>query len=106
MRHAFDPCPDQVAFRFQHGAQARSLDEFRRVLSNAPADVVQFHRGHYHLWVRDILQDAQLADRLKQEGERSRDGETLRRSLDTVLERALQDTPSMPQPAFGTRARR
>lgn len=102
MQHAFDPCPEDRAFRFSNGARARSLDEFRHVVTSAPADVLLHHRGHFHYWVRDVLQEPQLADKLKQEGERARDGESLRRTLDPLLERALTEAKrSMPTPAGG-----
>ncbi|HEV8359553.1 MAG TPA: hypothetical protein VGR28_03755 [Candidatus Thermoplasmatota archaeon] len=90
MQFAFDPCPEDRAFRFQHGARARSLDEFRTALRAAPAEAVQFHRTHFHPWVRDILRDPQLAERVRAEGERARDGEQLRRALDPLLEQALR----------------
>jgi phosphoribosylanthranilate isomerase len=93
MRYLTEPCPDDQAFRFQNGQRARSLEEFRRVVQSAPPDVVQFHRDHYQHWVRDILQDPQLATRIQQEGQRAKDGEQLKRALDPILAQPLQAKP-------------
>jgi hypothetical protein len=93
MRFAHDPCPDELAFRFQNGARARSLDELRRTLATVPADVVQFHKDHFQQWVRDILLDPALAERIQAEGQRARDGEQLRRGLDQLLGASLRQAP-------------
>ena len=85
MKFVTDPCPEDKAFRFKDGNRARSLDEFNRIVQHAPADVLQYHKTHFHYWLKDIVQDPQLAERVKHEGERARDGEQLRGSLTTIL---------------------
>lgn len=102
MKHATDPCPPEHAFRFSTGASARSLDEFRRVLGTVPPEVVQHHREHFHHWVRDILQAPDLAERVRNEGQRARDGEQLRRSLDALLGASLQGPSRGATPGQGT----
>lgn len=107
MRYAIEPCPEEQAFRFSNGARARSLEEFRQTILQAPPDVLQYHRAHFHYWIKDILQDAPLAERVRQESERAKDAEHLRGSLDGVLERSLQQVrPAMPTPAQGLSAGR
>jgi hypothetical protein len=102
MRYASEPCQEDHAFRFAHGPRARSLEEFRGILSAAPPEVVFEHRLHFHPWVHDILEDAYLAERLRYEGERARDGEHLRRSAETLVDRALREAKA----AVPTRAGR
>jgi len=104
MRYLTEPCPDEQAFRFQNGAKARSLDELRRTIQAAPPEVVQFHKDHYQHWVRDILQDKPLAERIQQEGQRSQNGEQLKRALDPILSQPLQPKQGQQQSgAFGKR---
>jgi hypothetical protein len=100
MRFATDPCPEEQAFRFQNGARARSLDEFRRALREAPPTVVAFHRDHYQHWVRDILQDRDLADRIQAEGQRAQNPEQLRERLDRLLAGSLS-RPGPGSPGAG-----
>ncbi|MCA1814732.1 MAG: hypothetical protein LC624_12435 [Halobacteriales archaeon] len=90
MRFTTEPCPDEQAFRFQNGARAHSLEELRRNILSAPPEVVLFHREHYQHWVRDILQDKPLAERVQQEGQRANSGEQLKRALDPILAQPLQ----------------
>lgn len=101
MRYATDPCPEDQAFRFKNGARARSLQELQQTLAQVPADVVQYHREHYHHWVRDILQDPPLAERVQQEGQRTADGEQLRRSLRSLLDPAQRTGAPGRDPARG-----
>lgn len=80
---ALDAVPEERGFRFQHGALARSLPEFRDVLANAPAGVVSYHRGHFAAWVRDVLRDEPLARRLEHYATEAPDADVYR---ETVLE--------------------
>ena len=94
MRYATEPCPPEHAFHFANGTSARSLEELHSALASAPGDVLHYHRAHFHHWVRDVLQEPALAERIREEGERARDGEHLRRTLTEVLERAMPRTAS------------
>jgi hypothetical protein len=102
MRFVTEPCPDEQAFRFQNGARARSLEELRRTIQTAPPDVVMYHRDHYQHWVRDILQDKPLAERIQQEGQRAQNGDQLKRALEPILAQPLkgpqQGTPPSAPP--------
>lgn len=100
MRYLTDPCPQEQAFRFQNGAQARSLQEFTHTIDQVPPEVVQYHREHFHHWVKDILGDAPLAERVRAEGQRARDGLELRRTLHSVLEPALKNALPKPSGVF------
>lgn len=86
MRFVTDPCPPDQGFKFRDGTVARSLAEFRGALAQAPSDVVQYHREHFPHWVRDILGEPGLAERVKQEGQRAADPEQLRRNLLGILD--------------------
>lgn len=86
MRFATDPCPEDQAFKFKNGARARSLQEFQQTLGQVPTEVVAYHREHFHHWVRDILQDPPLAEKVREEAQRTPDGEQLRRNLRTILD--------------------
>lgn len=64
-RHALAPVKEEVAFRLQSGAVARSLEELALRLGEAPASVAWYHREHFASWVRDVVGDASLARRLE-----------------------------------------
>jgi len=57
--------PEERAFRFQHGPAARSLDEFRDIVAQAPPHVVHYHREHFAPWLREVLHELPLARRLE-----------------------------------------
>lgn len=57
--------PEERGFRFQHGALAQSLPEFRATIEHAPEGVVWYHRAHFAPWLRDILHELPLARRLE-----------------------------------------
>lgn len=94
MRFVTDPCPPDQGFKFRDGTLARSLAEFRGALAQAPTEVVQYHREHYPHWVRDILGEPGLAERLKQEGQRAADPEQLRRNLLGLLDPYVRTGPA------------
>jgi len=60
-----EPIPEAQGFRFQHGAVARSLEEFRAVVAQAPAEAVWYHREHFAPWLREVVRDLPLARRLE-----------------------------------------
>lgn len=57
--------PEERGFRFQHGPVARSLEEFRAHLADAPAQAVFYHREHFAPWLREVLHELPLARRLE-----------------------------------------
>lgn len=83
--------PEGLAFRFRHGAVARSLREFRDVLARAPGDVVWYHRGHYAAWLRDVLREAGLARRFEAFAESGGDPDVYRETVTSLVERRLSE---------------
>lgn len=105
--HAFDPCPEDRAFRFANGATARSLVELARVLPELPLHAFDYHREHYWMWIRDVVEDAPLAERFKSYGASGMDGEELRRLFADLLARRLKELADRePAPEKGPRRAR
>lgn len=82
--------PEALAFRFQHGAQARSLPEFADVLSSAPLEVVWYHRGHYASWLREVLHEVALARRFESYAEGGGDPDVYRETVTSLLRRRVE----------------
>src|SRR2546428_12946489 len=102
MKFAPEPCPEEQAFKFQNGARAHSLAELKQTIQTAPAPVLEFHKAHFHYWIKDVVQDPQLAEKVKHEGERAQNGEQLRGPLTSLPAQPLPPTAG----AFGPRHRR
>lgn len=90
-----DSCvPPGREFRFRGPdgrvrAAADSLHSFRRVVENAPDDVLAHHAEHgdFSRWVRDVFADAELARQLRKIEARWRRRELadLRRTIDALI---------------------
>lgn len=91
MRHVSDPVPDEQAFRFQNGAAARSLVEFRDALAASPTWLAWYHREHFVPWVRDVLGDAPLARRIEHYAETGGDPELFRETLRDLATRRIEE---------------
>src|SRR2546428_2067010 len=102
MKFAPEPCPEEQAFKFQNGARAHSLAELKQNIQTAPAPVLEFHKAHFHYWIKDVVQDPQLAEKVMHEGERAQNGEQLRGSLTSILGQAIPTNAG----AFGQQQRR
>ncbi|MFQ6074780.1 MAG: DUF5752 family protein [Candidatus Bathyarchaeia archaeon] len=65
------------------GIYASSLEEFCRVIKTIDLESIEFHvsRGDFENWVRDVLEDSQLASRIGEIRKRGLSGEDLRGSL-------------------------
>lgn len=90
-RHVSDPVSDEQAFRFQNGASARSLVEFRDAIAGSPAWVAWYHREHFVPWVRDVLGDEPLARRLEHYAEAGGEAELFRETLVDLAARRLDE---------------
>ena len=72
------------------GEFAQNLEDFYSELSNVPLESLDFHfeRGDFEKWIREMLGDAYLADRINRV-EKSIKGEKLRRRLKGMVKRRL-----------------
>lgn len=61
MARQLEPCPEHLAFRFRDGQTARDLPSFRDLLRTGDLSTVEFHRNHFHFWLRDVLVEERLA---------------------------------------------
>lgn len=86
-----DEVAPELAFRFQHGPEARSLAQMRDVLLGAPASVAWYHRGHYAAWVREVLRDDPLARRFEGYAEHAPDADVYREIVLELVERRLRE---------------
>lgn len=91
VRHAEEPCPPEKAFFFVDGRQARSLRELAEVLAEVPHFIVGYHRHHLEPWVRDVLADAPLAERVQQYAHTVPDDAELQRVLRELVTRRLDE---------------
>lgn len=75
------------------GVHASSLEEFCEILETVDLGSIEFHlsRGDFENWVREVLEDSQLASRIGEIRESGLSGEELRgRLLRTVKARFNQ----------------
>jgi len=88
--------PVQKAFFFFTGTEhytgqfAQSLSEFYDKISYVPLESLDFHidRGDFEKWIREILNDSYLADRISRIDQSIR-GEKLRTSLKRIVKRHI-----------------
>jgi hypothetical protein len=88
---------DQSFFFFKDigeytGRLARNLDEFFEIINQIDVKSVTFHfgRGDFDKWIRESLQDAQLARSLKRI-KKSASGEELRNKISRAVRRRLNE---------------
>ncbi len=105
IRFTFEPCPEEVAFRFRDGTTARSLSEFRAELARLPAADLHHHRLHFEHWLRDILGDSPLAARVRTYGAGDMPPPTFRDVLVDLVDRRLDTLTRVPQPVPAKRSR-
>ena len=87
---AFQPCSYEQAFRFANGTVSHTLPEFCDHLRSVDVGTLEYHRGHFHFWIHDVLGDKTLATRIKMLGERRElRGEELRENLVGTLDERL-----------------
>lgn len=87
---ALEPCPEPQAFRFRDGHVARDLPSFRDHLRTIDVSTVEFHRNHFHYWLRDVLEEDVLAKEANSLGADPRvSAETLRRDLLNATENRI-----------------
>lgn len=91
IHHLADPCPEDKAFFFVDGRRARSLVEFRQALDEIPAFVAGYHRHHFEPWLRDIVGDEPLAERVRQYAEAGGEDAELLRVLREVVARRVEE---------------
>jgi hypothetical protein len=82
------PLPRHKRFYFRDergylGQEAASLLEFRQALASLPVDSLLYHHGRsdFARWVREALDDAELAEQLRRLDGRQWEGEALREAL-------------------------
>ena len=95
-RHAFEPAPEERAFRFANGERARSLEELARLLPALPDHVLDYHRPHYAAWLADVVGDPPLAERFRHYGESGMAADEYRRVLTDLLARRLEELKAPP----------
>ena len=86
---AFAPVSVDMDFHFFVGVDkplgfsAKSLDEFYRFIKQVVTDSLEFHlhRGDFENWIRDVVNDAQLADDVGGLKTAELKGEDLRKAL-------------------------
>lgn len=87
---ALEPCPEDRAFRFRDGRTARELPSFRDLLKSTDVASVEFHRNHFHLWLREVLREDRLAKEAESLGGDPRiSAETLRHDLLNATENRI-----------------
>jgi predicted transcriptional regulator len=86
---AFAPVSADMGFHFfvgidkPLGFSAQSLDEFYRLIKQVFSDALEFHlyRGDFENWIRDVVNDVQLADEVGGLKRAELKGEDLRKAL-------------------------
>lgn len=70
-----------------------SLDEFFSALKTVDASSLEFHneRGDFERWIRHVIGDSTLADRLKETANQRLNGETLRKKTLNVVEQRIKE---------------
>lgn len=99
LRHVSDPVSDDLAFRFQNGAAARSLEEFRDAVAGAPAWAVWYHRAHFVPWLAGVLGDEPLARRVEHYAECGGDADIFRETVRDLVSRRVEELTATPPPA-------
>lgn len=90
MSRALEPCPEDKAFRFRDGRTVRDLPSFRDALRSADVSAVEFHRNHFHFWLREVLHEDRLAKEAESMGSDGRiSAEALRHDLLNAAENRL-----------------
>jgi len=70
-----------------------SLDEFFSALKAVDASSLEFHneRGDFERWIRHVIGDSTLADRLKETANQRLNGEILRKKTLNVVEQRIKE---------------
>ena len=70
-----------------------SLDEFFSALKTVDASSLEFHneRGDFERWIRHVIGDSTLADRLKETANQRLNSETLRKKTLNVVEQRIKE---------------
>jgi alpha-amylase len=74
-----------------------SLEEFSSALKTVDALSLEFHteRGDFERWIRHVVGDSMLADRLRQIAPKRLDGEVLRKKMSPIIEHRLKELKAM-----------
>lgn len=88
--------PEERAFTFANGARARSLEEFARIVRDAPVDVIDYHRLHVVPWLADVVGDRGLAARARHYAESGMSADEYRRVLADLAERRARERDEAP----------
>jgi len=77
---------------------AHSLDEFHSILKIASLKSIQFHmkRGDFERWLRQVLGDEELADKVANISNEKLRGEKLRKRILDVIETRIRELEEMP----------
>jgi hypothetical protein len=101
----FTQVPPEKCFRFYAGTgldkftgvSARNLSEMAERIKTVDVKALEFHvpRGDIEKWVRDVLGDDELAERIKQIGIQNLRGEDLRNRLFNLIEIRCKELTSI-----------
>ncbi len=77
--------------------EAKSLEDFTDKLDGIDASAIEFHypRGDFQAWIKDVVGDAELADRMCFV-RRELSGEKLRLTLQKMLRKRIKELKELP----------